>query len=74
MLRPTELRIAIDRRQKTAPYLQIAHAIIEEIRRGRLHPGSALPGTRDLAEALEVNRKTVILAYDELTAQGWLTP
>jgi GntR family transcriptional regulator/MocR family aminotransferase len=74
MLRPTEIRITIDRKQKIAPYLQIAHAIIEEIRRGRLHPGSALPSTRDLAKALEVNRKTVILAYDELTAQGWLTP
>ena len=74
MLRPTEIRIAIDRTQKTAPYLQIVHGIIEEIRRGRLQPGSALPSTRELAEALEVNRKTVILAYDELTAQAWLTP
>jgi len=74
MLRLPEIRITIDRAQKTAPYLQIAHAIIEEIRRGRLQPGSALPGTRELADSIEVNRKTVILAYDELIAQGWLTP
>jgi GntR family transcriptional regulator/MocR family aminotransferase len=74
MLRPSEMGIRIDREQKTPPYLQIAHAIIEEIRRGRLPAGGALPGSRELAEELDVNRKTVILAYDELTAQGWLTP
>jgi GntR family transcriptional regulator / MocR family aminotransferase len=74
MLRPSELGITINRDTRTPPYLQIVHAVIEEIRRGRLQPGDALPGTRDLAEALEVNRKTVILAYDELTSQGWLTP
>ncbi|HEX3973341.1 MAG TPA: PLP-dependent aminotransferase family protein, partial [Stellaceae bacterium] len=53
-------------------YLQIAHALIVEIRRGRLTPGSALPGTRELAESLDVNRKTIVQAYDELTAQGWV--
>lgn len=58
---------------RTAVYLQIAHALIEEIRRGRLAPGSALPGTRDLAEGLEVNRKTIVQAYDELAAQGWVS-
>jgi GntR family transcriptional regulator / MocR family aminotransferase len=31
-----------------------------------------LPGTRDLAESLAVNRKTVVEAYDELAAQGWV--
>jgi len=74
MLRPSEMGIRVDKGQKMPPYLQIAHAIIEEIRRGRLQPGGALPGTRHLAEELGVNRKTVILAYDELIAQGWLTP
>jgi GntR family transcriptional regulator/MocR family aminotransferase len=57
---------------RTAVYLQIAHALIEEIRGGRLTPGSALPGTRELAESLDVNRKTIVQAYDELTAQGWV--
>ena len=32
-----------------------------------------LPGTRELAKKIHVNRKTVIQAYDELIAQGWLT-
>ena len=55
-------------------FLQIAHAIIDEIKRGRLAPGTALPGSRELAESLEINRKTVIQAYAELEAQGWVTP
>ena len=72
MLRPWDVKIHIRRNSRTAVFLQIAHALIEEIRRGRLAPGSALPGTRELAESLRVNRKTVVQAYDELTAQGWL--
>jgi GntR family transcriptional regulator / MocR family aminotransferase len=31
-----------------------------------------LPGTRELAQSLDINRKTVVEAYDELAAQGWL--
>ncbi len=72
MLRPWQFNLAIQRESRTAPYLQIAHAIIEEIRRGRLSPGAALPGTRELAQVLGVNRKTVVVAFDELIAQGWL--
>ncbi|MGI4813060.1 MAG: PLP-dependent aminotransferase family protein [Janthinobacterium lividum] len=74
MLRPWHLAMRVERGTKIAPYLQIARAVIEEIQRGRLHSGDALPGSRELAEALSVNRKTVMLAYDELIAQGWLTP
>ncbi len=72
MLRPWNFKIPIRRGARIAVYLQIAHAVIEEIRRGRLAPGSALPGTRELAESLDINRKTVVQAYDELVAQGWV--
>ncbi|MDE2167055.1 MAG: PLP-dependent aminotransferase family protein [Alphaproteobacteria bacterium] len=72
MLRPWPFKITIRRRGRLPVYLQIAYALIEEIRRGRLAPGSALPGTRELAEDLGLNRKTVIDAYDELRAQGWV--
>lgn len=54
-------------------YMQIVHALIHEIQRGRLSPGEMLPSSRDLADTLDVNRKTVVTAYDELVAQGWLT-
>ncbi len=72
MLRPWHLKVAIRRGAHSAVYLQITHALIEEIRRGRLAPGTVLPGTRELAESLEINRKTVVQAYDELAAQGWV--
>jgi len=72
LLRPWPFKIAIRRGARIPVYLQIAYALIEEIRRGRLAPGSALPGTRELAEDMEINRKTVIEAYDELAAQGWV--
>jgi len=72
MLRPWVLRIILRRDSAASVHRQITHAIIEEIRAGRLAPGSALPGSRKLAESLKVNRKTVVQAYDELVAQGWL--
>ena len=73
MLRPWELKINIDRDSNVVIHLQITNKVIEEIQRGRLLPGSVLPGTRLLAKNLNVNRKTVIQAYDELIAQGWLS-
>jgi GntR family transcriptional regulator/MocR family aminotransferase len=53
-------------------YLQIAHAVIEAVRAGRLASGDALPGTRQLAAELGVHRNTVKTAYAELAAQGWV--
>ncbi|WP_321914576.1 PLP-dependent aminotransferase family protein [Paraburkholderia sp. J11-2] len=72
MLRTWDLKIVIQREGGPVAR-QIVQAIIQEIRRGRLTPGAPLPGSRELAKALDVNRKTVVLAYEELTAQGWLT-
>jgi GntR family transcriptional regulator/MocR family aminotransferase len=72
MLRPWDLKIELERGPVPA-WSQIADALIEAIRRGRLAPGTALPGTRVLADRLNVNRKTVGQAYEELIAQGWLT-
>jgi GntR family transcriptional regulator/MocR family aminotransferase len=73
MLRPWDLQIVLERDLAMPAYLQIAHALIDAIRRGRLASGSALPGTRDLAARVGVNRKTIQQSYDELVAQGWLT-
>lgn len=47
--------------------------MINAIQRGVLVPGAMLPGSRTLAETLEVHRKTIIAAYNELDAQGWIT-
>lgn len=52
-------------------FQQIAQAIRQDIRRGRLRPGDALPGSRTLAATLDVHRNTVLAAYRELEAEGW---
>src|SRR5205823_5762 len=53
-------------------YLQIANQLMVFIKDGNLQAGHRLPGTRQMAEWLNVHRKTIIQAYDELLAQGWL--
>lgn len=71
-MRQWQLAIALDRRSGAPLFLQLADAIAEAIRSGRLRNGEALPGTRDLATRLRLNRNTVVAAYDELGAQGVL--
>lgn len=68
---PFKSVIRIDRSLDRPVYLQIAHQLINAIQRGVLVAGIQLPGTRSLAEDLDIHRKTVIAAYDELDAQGW---
>ncbi|MCC2975923.1 PLP-dependent aminotransferase family protein [Sphingomonas sp. PL-96] len=74
MLRPLHLMLGdrIDPALPTPIYLQVVSAIIRDIERGRLTPGTFLPGSRQLAAELNLNRKTFVLAYEELIAQGWL--
>ena len=66
------LLLPIDPDQPGPIYLQLANAVITAIREGRLRAGDALPGTRELAEQLSVNRNTVLQALRELEAQGWV--
>ncbi|HZX58782.1 MAG TPA: PLP-dependent aminotransferase family protein [Mucilaginibacter sp.] len=67
-----ESLVQINKESQVPVYLQIANGIIAQIRRGILKPESALPGSRVLADALNVHRKTVVAAYDELYAQSWV--
>src|SRR5262245_43907500 len=70
--RDWQFDIEIDRGDTLPPFLQIARALANDIRRGRLRPGDRLPGSRDLASATGVHRNTILAAYDELVAEGWL--
>ena len=74
MLRPWKISLAerVDRRRSIPVYQQIVQALIHDIQRGRLLPGTFLPSSRELATTLGVNRKTIVIAYDDLIAQGWL--
>jgi GntR family transcriptional regulator/MocR family aminotransferase len=71
-LYPWKTSIPLDKENSQPLYLQIVDALVREIVSGRLAPGYKMPGTRYLADLLEINRKTLVIAYDELMAQGWL--
>lgn len=53
----------------TRIYRELRDAILD----GRLRSGERLPPTRELAKRLSVSRNTVAVAYDRLTADGFLT-
>jgi GntR family transcriptional regulator/MocR family aminotransferase len=65
-------QIAIQRDQATPLHAQIAAAILDDLRARKMPPGTQMPPSRDLARLLGVDRKTVVTAYDDLVAQGWL--
>jgi GntR family transcriptional regulator/MocR family aminotransferase len=69
---PYKTLIVINRNAATPVYRQIANRLVALIRDGLLQPGSALPGSRELALLLQVHRKTVIAAYEELYTQDWI--
>jgi GntR family transcriptional regulator / MocR family aminotransferase len=69
-MRRWELTLTLDPARPQPLFLQLARAITDAIRGGRLGPGEALPGTRELAALLGVNRNTVVAGYAELAAEG----
>ncbi|MFY9933451.1 MAG: PLP-dependent aminotransferase family protein, partial [Streptosporangiaceae bacterium] len=66
-----DLHLSVD---KAAGFVgrSLETALREAIRSGRLHAGARLPGSRGLAADLGVSRGTVVQAYAQLTAEGWL--
>lgn len=72
MLRPWKLSLAINDHCDKPIYLQIADAIIADIRSGRLKQGTALPGSRKLSQELQLNRNTVVDALQVLINEEWL--
>ncbi|HEY52788.1 MAG TPA: PLP-dependent aminotransferase family protein [Caldilineae bacterium] len=66
------LRITLDRSNALPLYQQIKQGIVAAIERGELPPSTRLPATRVLARQLGVNRVTVVTAYAELAAEGYI--
>ncbi len=50
-------------------YMQLRELILK----GELLPGVRLPPSRKLADLLRISRKTVVSAYDQLLAEGYVT-
>ncbi len=51
---------------------QIRQKLVDGILSGALPPGHKLPSSRRLAQQLDVARNTVVLAYQQLVAEGYL--
>ena len=51
---------------------QLTRALKSAIFNGRMHAGSRLPPTRSLARDLGLSRNTVLAAYDQLRAEGFV--
>ncbi len=65
--------IRLSRRKRQSLATQLYVAISQAILDGQLAKGFRLPSTRGLAEDLSVSRTTVISAFEQLTAEGYLT-
>lgn len=66
------LVFAIDRQAKTPVFEQICAAIRMRAISGALPQGGRLPATRVFATELGVSRSTVVTAYEQLVAEGYL--
>ncbi len=62
----------IDEKSAVPLYRQIYEAIRDAILSGNLRPTAPLPATRLLSKELGISRMTVINAYDQLFAEGYL--
>lgn len=65
-------QFAIDRHRAEPLSLQIVRQLQEAIEAGRVARGTWLPSTRSLARRLGVSRNTVLTAYEELAARGFV--
>ncbi|UOE48850.1 PLP-dependent aminotransferase family protein [Mucilaginibacter sp. SMC90] len=64
--------LTIDRTSDTPVFRQLANGLMTLIRNGKIQPGHQLPPSREMSAMIGLNRTTIIAAYDELKAQGWL--
>ena len=69
---PFKTLIHLDKSLPVPVFVQLSNQLGQLIRAGTLTPGQRLPGTRQLAELLDLNRQTIVASYDEGVAQGWL--
>ncbi|HEY5780998.1 MAG TPA: PLP-dependent aminotransferase family protein [Lysobacter sp.] len=53
-------------------HAQLTRALKTAVFAGRVHQGSRLPATRQLARELGVSRNTVLAAYEQLRAEGFV--
>lgn len=64
--------LSLDPRAPTALYRQLYDQLRDAILSGQLRRGTRLPSTRTLACELGISRHTILLAYDQLRAEGYV--
>src|SRR6478609_4556105 len=67
-----DLALSIDRSAALPLGGQVQDSVRRAIRSGMLRPGERLPSTRQLAAQLGVSRGLVVLAYEQLLAEGYV--
>jgi GntR family transcriptional regulator/MocR family aminotransferase len=65
--------LQVDRERPIPLYRQIYLELRSAILSGTLRPATKLPSTRDLAHQLHLARNSVVLAYEQLLAEGYVT-
>ena len=64
------MQLELNRRSKVPMYRQLAAELREQIVSGAMAEGYRLPPERELSSRLEVNRTTVLQAYQQLKDEG----
>ncbi|MBL3698376.1 PLP-dependent aminotransferase family protein [Leucobacter luti] len=64
--------VQLDRAAEASLPVQLAAALREAIDAATLRPGEQVPATRELARRLGVARGVVVVAYEQLIAEGYL--
>lgn len=71
--RPSSFELFLPPRATGVPAFHwLRNALQAEILNGRLIPGSRLPASRDFARKYRLSRGTILVAMDELRAEGYL--
>ena len=68
----TDLLLPLDDTSGIPLYRQVYEGLRNAIIEERLPPGARIPSTRRLAEYLAVSRTTVLVAFEQLAAEGFL--
>jgi len=69
---PFQNLISTDKESAFPVFRQITDKLIDLVQQGFLKPGIYLPGTRQMADILHVNRKTIIKVYEEMLLENWV--
>lgn len=68
---PLHTLIIVNKYSKTPIYQQIIERFINLIQTGTLKKGQKIMSSRKLCSLLDLHRKTITIAYEELIMQGW---